>query len=123
MHEMVHILAIVVAQTKELLYMSDTGGFGLFTNSHQLGWVYVDLVMANYTAQIINLALKKCTFLYLCTLLVGEKAGQHGTEVMQMLLEATTIYKDIMEVKKLLTDQAHRKRPASSSFKRLMEHW
>ena len=28
MHEVVHILAIVAAQTKELLYMSDTGGFG-----------------------------------------------------------------------------------------------
>ena len=39
MHEMVHILAIVVAQTKELLYISDTGGRGPFTNGHQLGWV------------------------------------------------------------------------------------
>ena len=67
MHEMVHILAIVVAQTKELLYMSDTGGCGPFTNGHQLGWVHTDLAMANYVAQVIDLALKKCIFLHLCT--------------------------------------------------------
>ena len=63
---MVHILAIVVAQTKELLYMSDTSGRGPLTNSHQLGWVRMDLAMANYVAQVIDLALKKCTFLHLC---------------------------------------------------------
>ena len=66
-HEMVHILAIVVAQAKELLYMSDTSGCGPFTNGHQLGRVHTDLAMANYVAQVINLALKKCTFLHLCT--------------------------------------------------------
>ena len=32
MHEVVYILAIVVAQTKELLYMPDTGGRGSLTN-------------------------------------------------------------------------------------------
>ena len=67
MHEIVHILAIVVAQTKELLYMSDTSGRGPFTNGRQLGWVCMDLAMANYMAQVINLALKKCIFLHLCT--------------------------------------------------------
>ena len=65
--KMVHILAIVVAQAKELLYMSDTSGCGPFTNSHQLGQVHTDLAMANYMAQVIDLALKKCTFLHLCT--------------------------------------------------------
>ena len=34
--EIVHMLAIVVAQANELLYMSDTGGCGPFMNSHQL---------------------------------------------------------------------------------------
>ena len=34
MCEMVHILAIVVAQAKELLYISDTGGCGPFVNGH-----------------------------------------------------------------------------------------
>ena len=48
--EMVHILAIVVAQTKELLYILDTSGCGPFTNSHQLGRVHMDLAMANYVA-------------------------------------------------------------------------
>ena len=46
--EMVHMLAIVVAQTKELLYMSDKSGYGPFTNGHQLGRVHTDLDMANY---------------------------------------------------------------------------
>ena len=63
--EMVYIIAIVVAQAKELLYISDTGRCGPFTNSHQLGWVYADLAMANYISQVIDLALKKCTFLHL----------------------------------------------------------
>ena len=67
MCEIVHILAIVIAQAKELLYMSDTSGCGLFTNGHQLGWVRTDLAMANYVAQVIDLALKKCTFLHLHT--------------------------------------------------------
>ena len=49
-HEMVHILAIVVAQTEELLYVSDTSGRGPFTNGYQLGWVHTDLAMANYVA-------------------------------------------------------------------------
>ena len=62
-----HILAIVVAQIKEILYMSDTSGYGPFMNGCQLGRVRTDLAMANYVAQVINLALKKCTFLYLCT--------------------------------------------------------
>ena len=65
--KMVHILAIVVAQAKELLYMSDTGECGPFMNSCQLGWVCGDLAMAKYVAQVINLTLKKCTFLYLHT--------------------------------------------------------
>ena len=65
-HEVVHILTIVVTQTKELLYISDTGRRGPFTNSRQLGWVCVDLAMANYVAQVIDLTLKKCIFLYLC---------------------------------------------------------
>ena len=59
---MVHILAKVVAQAKELLYMLDTGGCGPFTNSHQLALVCVDLAMANYVAKEIDLAPKKCTF-------------------------------------------------------------
>ena len=67
MRKMVHILAIVVAQAKELLYILDTSGCGPFTNGHQLGWVCTDLAMANYVAQVIDLALKKCTFLHLCT--------------------------------------------------------
>ena len=64
---MVHILAIVVAQAKELLYTLDTGGCGPFTNGRQLGQVHMDLVMANYVAQVIDLTLKKCTFLHLRT--------------------------------------------------------
>ena len=64
---MVNILAKVVAQAKELLYMSDTSGCGPFMNGHQLGRVRTDLAMANYVAQVIDLALKKCTFLYLQT--------------------------------------------------------
>ena len=35
--KMVYILAIVVAQTKELLYIPDTSGRGPLINSHQLG--------------------------------------------------------------------------------------
>ena len=66
MCEMVLILAIVVAQTKELLYVSDTGRCGLFMDGHQLGWVCIDLAMANYVAQVIGLALKKCIFFYPC---------------------------------------------------------
>ena len=65
MREVFHILAIVVAQTKELLYMSDTGGCRPFKNGHKLGWVYADLAMANYVAQVVDLALKKCTFFHL----------------------------------------------------------
>ena len=67
MREMVHILAIVVAQTMKLLNISDTSGHGPFTNSHQLGQVCIELAIAKYVAQVINLALKKCIFLYLCT--------------------------------------------------------
>ena len=66
MHEMVYILAIVVAQAKELLYISNTSGCGPLTNGRQLGRVHMDLAMANYVAQVIKLALKKCTFLHLC---------------------------------------------------------
>ena len=29
--------------------------------------LHADLAMANYVAQVIDLALKKCTFLHLCT--------------------------------------------------------
>ena len=50
MHKMVHILALVVEQGKELLYMLDTGGCGPFTNGHHLGRVRADLAMANYVA-------------------------------------------------------------------------
>ena len=64
---MVHILVIIVAQTKELLYISDTSGHGPLANGHQLGWVHVDLAIANYMAQVMNLALKKGIFLYLHT--------------------------------------------------------
>ena len=64
---MVHILAIVAAQTKELLYMSDTSKRGPLTNGWQLGQVRANLAMANYVAQVIDLALKKCTFLHLCS--------------------------------------------------------
>ena len=67
MCEVIHILAIVVAETKELLYMSDTGGCRPLTNSHKLGWVYADLAIANYVAQIADLTLKKCKFLHFCT--------------------------------------------------------
>ena len=64
---MVHILTTVFAQTEELLYISDTSGCGPFTNSHQLGQVCTDLAIANYVAQVIDLALKKCTFFHLLT--------------------------------------------------------
>ena len=37
MRKMVHILAIVVAQTKNLLYILDTSGRGPFKNGRQLG--------------------------------------------------------------------------------------
>ena len=67
MCEVVYILAIVVAQTKALLYISDTGGFRPLKNGCKLSWVHTDLAMANYVAQIVDLALKKRTFLYLCT--------------------------------------------------------
>ena len=67
MCDVVHILAIVVTQTKELLYMSDTGGCGLLTNGHKLGRVRADLAMANYVTQVVDLALKKYTFLNLHT--------------------------------------------------------
>ena len=56
--KVVHILAIVVVQTKELLYISDIGGCGPLTNGHKLGRVHADLAMANYMAQVVNLALK-----------------------------------------------------------------
>ena len=49
-HKIVYILAIVVAQTKELLYILDTGGCGPLINGHQLGRVHTDLAMANYVA-------------------------------------------------------------------------
>ena len=65
--KMTHILAIVVAKTKELLYISDTGVCGPFKNGHRLSWVHMDLAMANYVAQVIDLALKKCTLLHLQT--------------------------------------------------------
>ena len=81
MRKMVHILAILVTQTKKLLYISDTSGHGPFKNGHQLSWVHVDLAMANYVAQVVEFTLKKCTFLYLCTILVSVKVGQDGTEV------------------------------------------
>ena len=67
MYEVVHILAIVVAQTKELPYMLVTGGCGPLTNGCKLGQIRTDLAMANYVAQVVDLALKKCTFLHLCT--------------------------------------------------------
>ena len=67
MGKVVYILAVVVAQTKELLYISDTGGCGPLTNGSKLGWVHTDLAMANYIAQVVDLALKKRTFLHLCT--------------------------------------------------------
>ena len=67
MCKMVYILAIVVVQAKELLYMSDTGGCGPFKNVCQLGQVCTNLAIANYVAQVIDLALKKCTFLHLGT--------------------------------------------------------
>ena len=54
-HEVVYILTIVVAQTKELLYMLDTGGCGPLTNGLKLGWVCVDLAMANHVAQIVDI--------------------------------------------------------------------
>ena len=73
--KMVHILAIVVAPAKELLYISDTGGCGPFVNGHQLGWVCTDLAMANYMAQVINFPLKKCTFLHFHTVTGGCKGG------------------------------------------------
>ena len=67
MRKIVYILAIVVAQAKELLYISDTSGCGPFTNDRQLGQVHMDLAMANYVVQVIDLTLKKCTFLHLHT--------------------------------------------------------
>ena len=75
MCKVVYILAIVVIQTKELLYMSDANGQGPFTNGHQLVRVHTNLAMANYVAYIIDLTLNKCTFLHLCTELVNAKAG------------------------------------------------
>ena len=61
--------------------MSDANGCGTFTNGGQLGWVCMDLAMANYMAQVIYLALKKCTFLHLRTELVSAKVGQDRMEV------------------------------------------
>ena len=72
---MVHVLAIVVIQTKKLLYMLDTSGCEPFTNGRQLGQVRMDLDMANYVAQVVYLAVKKCIFLYLCKWLVAAKAS------------------------------------------------
>ena len=54
--------------------------------------------MANYVAQIVDLALKKCAFLYLRTQQVSVEAGQDGTEVVQVLLEGTTMHKDVIKV-------------------------
>ena len=64
-YEMVHILTIVVAKANYLLYISDTGMCGPFTNGRQLGRVRMDLAMANYVAQVINFTLKNCTFFHL----------------------------------------------------------
>ena len=63
---MVYILAIVVVKPKKLLYMSDTGGCWPLKNDHKLGKVHTDLAMASYMAQVVDLTLKKCTFLHLC---------------------------------------------------------
>ena len=43
--------------------MSDISGGGPLTNGHQLGWICADLDVTNYVAQVIDLTLKKCTFL------------------------------------------------------------
>ena len=43
--------------------MLDTGGCGPLINSRKLGLVHTDLAIANYVAQVVDLALKKCTFL------------------------------------------------------------
>ena len=67
MHEVVNILTIVVAQTKELLYTSDTGGCRPLTNNCKLVQVHADLAMANYVAQKVDLTLNKYAFLHLCT--------------------------------------------------------
>ena len=66
-HEMVYILAIVAAQTKELLYMLDRSGCGPLKNGCQLSLLCEDLAMANYLAQEIHFALKKYTFLHFHT--------------------------------------------------------
>ena len=50
MHEVVYILAMVVAQTKELQYILDTGGCGPLTNGCKLGQIRSDVAMANYVA-------------------------------------------------------------------------
>ena len=79
--------------------MLDTGGCGPFTNGRQLGRVCTDLAMANYVAQVIDLALKKCTFLHLC---------KHNWWVQRWVsmerrwckcyLEVTTIHENIIKV-------------------------
>ena len=61
------MLAIVVVQTKELQYISDTSGSGPLTNSRKLGRVCADLAIANYVGQVVKLAMKKRTFLHLST--------------------------------------------------------
>ena len=65
--EILYVLAIVVAQTKELPYMSDTSERGPLTNGHQLGQICADLAVANYVAQVIDLTIKKCIFLHFRT--------------------------------------------------------
>ena len=76
--------------------MSHTRGGRPLTDGRQLGWVCSDLAMANYVAQVIDLALKKCTFLHLRTKLVCAKAGQDGAEVVQVILQGTTIHEYII---------------------------
>ena len=105
--EMVHILAIVVAQAKKLLYMLDTGGCGPFTNGRQLGWVHLDLAMANYVAQVRDLALKKCTFIYLHHI-AGECKGGSGQNGGSISAPRGYYYtRGYHQGTQLHTDQAH----------------
>ena len=122
MHEMVHILAIVVAQTKELLYISDTSGCGPFTNGCQLGWVrgpsHGQLYGPGNRPRSEEMHISSSSHI------TGECKGGSGWNGGGVSAPRGYYYtQGYCQGTQLCTDQAHRRRPGSSTFKRLMEHW
>ena len=95
---MVDVFVIVVTQAKELLYIVDAYWYRPLLGGLKLGWIHSNRAGTNDVPKMLNILLKKGTFLQFGTKTFNTKALEDYAEIGKMVTKQLTKHQDIIQV-------------------------